>query len=101
MSFRVVHDAEAKREFQEAVAWYEDQSDGLGVRFVLEVDKVIAAVSAQPHRFSPASRKSRKARVLGWPYTIYFAVNEEHHEVKVIAIWHGARNPGELRRRLK
>jgi plasmid stabilization system protein ParE len=39
--------------------------------------------------------------VLGWPYAIFFAVNEAHHEVKVIAVWHGARNPAELRRRLK
>jgi plasmid stabilization system protein ParE len=33
--------------------------------------------------------------------SVYFAVNEEHQEVKVLAIWHGARNPAELRRRLK
>jgi plasmid stabilization system protein ParE len=100
MSFRVVHEAVATTEFREAVAWYEQQSEGLGVRFVLEVDKVLAAVSSQPLRFSKASRKSRKARVFGWPYTIYFAVNEEHREVKVIAVWHGARNPAELRARL-
>ena len=101
MSFRVIFQAAATTEFREAVAWYEEQSEGLGVRFVLEVDKAIAVVSFQPLRFSKASRKSRKARVLGWPYTIYFVVNEEHHEVKIIAIWHGARNPDELRQRLK
>ena len=101
MTFRVFHDSEATFEFQEAVARYESQTDGLGVRFTLEVDKVIAAISAQPFRFSKAGRKSRKAQVLGWPYTIHFTVNETHSEVKVIAVWHGARNPAELRRRLK
>ena len=35
MSFRVVHDAEATMEFREAVAWYEADSEGLGLRFVL------------------------------------------------------------------
>ena len=101
MSFRVVHDSEATFEFQEAVAWYEAQTEGLGVRFILEVDAVIAAISCQPLRFSKAGRKGRKARVHGWPYSIYFVVNEASAEIKVIAVWHGARNPAELRRRLK
>jgi plasmid stabilization system protein ParE len=101
MSFRVIHDSEATFEFCEAVAWYESQAEGLGVRFTLEADEVIAAIISQPFRFSKAGRKGRKARILGWPYTIYFVVNEAHAEIKVIAIWHGARNPAELRRRLK
>ena len=101
MSFRVIHDTEATFEFREAVARYERQAEGLGVRFTLEVDKVIAAISSQPFRFSKTGRKGRKARILGWPYTIYFVVNEAHAEIKVIAVWHGARNPAELRRRLK
>jgi plasmid stabilization system protein ParE len=101
MSFRVIHDSEATFEFQEAVAWYEGQAEGLGVRFTLEVDAVMAAILSQPFRFSKVGRKGRKARVHGWPYSIYFVVNEAHAEIKVIAVWHGARNPAELRGRLK
>jgi plasmid stabilization system protein ParE len=101
VSVRVFHDAEAAAEFREAVAWYEKQADGLGIRFVFAVDKVVKEICAQPLRFPEASRKSRRARVLGWAYTIYFAFNETAQEVKVIAVWHGARDPAELRRRLK
>ena len=101
MSFRVIHDTEATFEFREAVAWYEGQADGLGVRFVLAVDAVIAAIASQPLRFSKDGQKARKARVLGWPYSVYFVINETHSEIKVIAVWHGARNPAALRRRLK
>jgi plasmid stabilization system protein ParE len=101
MSFRVFHDSEATFEFLRAVARYEAETKGLGVRFTLEVDRMITAISSQPFRFSKAGRKGRKARVLGWPYTIYFVVNEAHREIKVVAVWHGARNPAELRRRLQ
>jgi len=101
MSFRLLHEAEAKVEFQEAVATYEAQCPGRGVRFTHSVDKVMNAISLQPLRFSKASENSRKARVLGWPYTIYFAINEPQREVQFIAVWHGARNPAVLRRRLR
>ena len=101
MSFRVIHDPEATTEFREAVAWYEEQSEGLGVRFVLEVDAVMTEIASQPFRFRKAGRASRKARIHGWPYSIYFAVNRAHREVKVIAVWHGARNPADLHRRLQ
>jgi plasmid stabilization system protein ParE len=101
MSFRIVHDSAATAEFREAAAWYEGQAEGLGVRFTLEVDKVMTAVATQPLRFSKIGKFGRKARVLGWPYTIFFTINEADSEIKVIAVWHGARNPDELRRRLK
>lgn len=45
-------------------------AEGVGTQFVLEVDKVMAAVASHPFRFSKASRESRKTRLLGWPYTI-------------------------------
>ncbi len=62
---------------------------------------MIAAITSQPLRFSKAGRKGRKARVHGWPYSIYFVINEAHAEIKVIAVWPDSRNPAELRRRLK
>ncbi len=100
MSYRVVYDSEAGFEFRQAVAWYEGQSEGLGVRFTLEVDKTVAGIAAEPLRFSEAGRIARKARVLGWPYTVYFVINETHAEIKIVAVWHGARNPHKLKRRL-
>ncbi|HEX5222856.1 MAG TPA: hypothetical protein VFZ59_25085 [Verrucomicrobiae bacterium] len=45
MNFRVVHDTEATFEFRKAVAWYEGQAEGLGIRFILEVVTVITAIT--------------------------------------------------------
>ncbi|NJM54687.1 MAG: type II toxin-antitoxin system RelE/ParE family toxin [Verrucomicrobiae bacterium] len=100
MSYRLIQDSVAAVEFQEAVLWYEERAEGLGVRFIGAVDAVMAAIVSQPLRFSPAGAKVRKARVHGWPYSVYFVINEAHSEIKVIAVWHGARNPEELNRRL-
>ncbi len=56
MSYRIVHDTEATAEFREAVAWYEAQVEGLGIRFVHAVDQVMAAIAAQPLRALTALR---------------------------------------------
>jgi hypothetical protein len=39
--------------------------------------------------------------VSGWPYSVYYAIKPQAGEVVISTIWHGARNPAELRRRLK
>jgi plasmid stabilization system protein ParE len=100
MSLQIRQEPEAAAEFQEASAWYEAQASGLGIRFVLAVDKVISTICAQPLRFPRAGAMSQRARVLGWPCTIYFVFNEGARQIKIIAVWHGKRNPAELRRRL-
>jgi plasmid stabilization system protein ParE len=102
MSFRVVIEAEAEREFAEAVAFYEEREPGLGQRFAHEVYDAFRKVSKDLERFPLASRLTRKAKISPpWPYAIYFAVKSATQEVVISTVWHGARNPAELRRRLK
>jgi plasmid stabilization system protein ParE len=102
MTFKVIAEAEAKQDWNEAVDWYEERESGVGLRFDDTIRTFLQTLSRQPERFPFATRLTRKARIPGpWPYSVYFIINSEFREVKVLAIWHGARNPAELRRRLK
>ena len=102
MTFNVIADAEAKREWNEAVDWYEERETGVGWRFDDELQAFLQTLFQDPERFRLATTLTRKARMPEpWPYSIYFTVNTEHREVKILAVWHGSRNPAELRRRLK
>ncbi|MGA3182190.1 MAG: type II toxin-antitoxin system RelE/ParE family toxin [Terracidiphilus sp.] len=102
MTFKVIAEAAAKRDWNEAVEWYEERESGVGLQLDDAIRKFLQTLSRKPERFRFASRLSRKAKVPGpWPYSIYFVINMEFREVKVLAIWHGARNPAQLRRRLK
>jgi len=101
MTFSVITEAEAEADWNRAVDWYEQCEPGLGLRFNDEIQALLQTLSRQPERFPLAGRLTQKARMIGWPYSIYFTVNTEHREVKVLAIWHGRRNPVELRRRVK
>ncbi|MGH7992856.1 MAG: type II toxin-antitoxin system RelE/ParE family toxin [Limisphaerales bacterium] len=102
MSFRVVIEEEAEREFVEAVQFYDKREPGVGQRFALELQAFFKTVCADPGRFPFASRLTRRAKMpKPWPYSVYFAIKRETSEVVISTIWHGARNPAELRRRLR
>src|SRR5271170_1086022 len=101
MTFRVVIEGTAEREFAEAVAFYEGREPGLGIRFARDVHNAFRIISKDPGRFPPASRLTRKAKIPPpWPYAIYFAVKSSTHEAIITTVWHGSRNPAELQRRL-
>jgi plasmid stabilization system protein ParE len=102
MTFKVIIEDEAKREWNEAVDWYDNREPGVGYQLNEKIHAVLQTLSQQPERFPLATRLTRRVKVLGpWPYSAYFTIDTEYREVKVLAIWHGKRNPAELRRRLK
>lgn len=63
MTFRVVIEAEAEREFAEAVNFYDKRKPGLGQRFAREVRGAFRIVCENPERFPFASRLTRKAKM--------------------------------------
>jgi plasmid stabilization system protein ParE len=102
MTCKVIAEAEAKWEWNEAVDWYEGREAGLGLRFDDALQTFLQTLARNPERFRLATAMTRKAKMPPpWPYSIYFTINTEHQEVKVLAIWHGSRNPAKLRSRLK
>ena len=102
MTFKVIAEAAAKKDWNEAVAWYEKREPGVGLRFDDALRTFLHTLSREPERFPLATRLTRKAKIpRPWPYSAYFVINTEFREVKVLAIWHGARKPSALRRRLK
>lgn len=102
MTFKVITDADAERDWHEAVMWYEERELGVGVRLNGAIHAMLQTLARQPERFPRATRLTHKAKVPPpWPYSVYFTVNTEHREVKVLAIWHGRRSPDALLRRLK
>jgi plasmid stabilization system protein ParE len=101
MTFRVLIEDEAEREFADAVRFYDEREPGLGQQFARDVRDVFKTVCENPEKFRRCSRLARKAKVLDWPYSVYFTIKAETSELVIITVWHGARNPAQLRRRLQ
>jgi plasmid stabilization system protein ParE len=101
MTFRVIFESEAEAELNDAIAWYDAERDGLGQRFSNEVRTALSEAATNPQRFRFAGPTTQKMKLLNWPYSIYFTLLEPSAALIVVSVFHGARNPSELRRRLK
>jgi plasmid stabilization system protein ParE len=89
----------ARLEFEDAVAFYGNREPGLSERFQDEVDKILEQILQSPERFRAVSPTIRKATSRQFPYSIYYTI--EPKGINVVSVFHGARNPEELDRRLK
>jgi plasmid stabilization system protein ParE len=89
----------ARLEFEDAVVWYDQQRPGLGDEFRVEVNAVLRRILQSPERFRLAAPTTHKAIPRRFPYSIYYSI--ERNAINVTSVFHGARNPMELRQRLK
>ena len=56
MTFKVIAEAEAKREWNEAVDWYEERETGVGWRFDDELRTFLQTLAQNPERFQLFTR---------------------------------------------
>jgi hypothetical protein len=52
MSFPVVFRRIAKREFDDAISWYEDRREGLGRDFSVAVEQLLERIALSPNQFA-------------------------------------------------
>jgi plasmid stabilization system protein ParE len=75
-----------------AFEWYEACCPGVGTRFVLGVDAVLAAVARKPQAFSVRDASHRMAMLDRFPYSIYFLFIPEREVVSVRRVLHFRRD---------
>ncbi len=100
MTYKVVIERSAEEDFAAAAGFYEGFQAGLGQRFTQEVLAVFRRASLNPEMFPMATGRVRKAKIPNWPYSFYFTIKPAAAELVISTIWHGSRDPAELRRRL-
>jgi plasmid stabilization system protein ParE len=88
----------AKREFIDAIAWYNRESEGLGYRFAVEVRRTLSRILQYPHAWPLVSKRARRCRTSGFPYGVIYQPRED--VILVIAVMHLHRHPDSWRARL-
>jgi plasmid stabilization system protein ParE len=75
MPRKVIFEPEARLEFEEAVAHYNERKPGLGGRFEADVDAMLRRVTETPKRFRLVGKTVRIARLKVFTkYAIYYYV---------------------------
>ena len=90
MSFTVVIRAAAQAEAAEAFLWYEERSEGLGVRFTDALRSCFDRLAVNPN-FQVRKGGFRHIMVEKFPYRVVFAIDGDR--VYVYQIRHTSRRP--------
>ncbi len=89
--------AEAEAEFVEASVFYESRVSGLGLAFVVEVERAVNFARTNPVAGSPLGVKVRRVLVRRFPYSVIY--RREADRLLILAIAHQRRRPGYWRHR--
>ena len=88
----------AAAELTDAVAFYNQQSEGLGFQFAVEVQRTIERIAEFPEAWPVLSKRTRRCRMRRFPYGLIYHVRDE--TLLIVAVMHLHRHPDAWRDRL-
>lgn len=88
---KVVFSKFAKSELEDAIAFYELEYSGLGLKFKEEIRKNINIIKKHPQAWAVERGDIRKSLLHKFPYKIFFSIEKAH--IFIIAISHQHRKP--------
>jgi len=93
MVYPFIFREEALKEFTEAFVWYEQQRDGLGQSFRINVFNKLEKICKEPFHYKRSQDPFHEALVDKFPFLIIYTIDEELPVIMVFAIFHTSRNP--------
>ena len=87
----------AEQEFDDAIAWYNKETPGLGGEFAAEIRQLLVLIAEFPERYPRANPIARRAISTRFPYSIFYRVRIDR--IIVVAVFHHSRNPADWQSR--
>ncbi len=81
----------AEVEFNEAIIFYNIQSEGLGYEFSSEVQNTIERIIEIPEAWAPLSKRTSRCQTIRFPYGIIYQIRDK--TLLIISVMHLRRNP--------
>ena len=85
----------AEREFDDAVAWYEGERDGLGREFQAAIEGYFQRIADNPERFPEVRGEVRRSVVRRFPFVIHFLI--EKKRIVILSVFHTSRDPKQIK----
>lgn len=81
----------ADQEVDDAVAWHDEQAEGLGHDFLDELDRVVRLIRAYPLMATQIEPEIRRFLFPYFPYSLVYGIDQE--TIVIIAVAHQHRAP--------
>ena len=91
--------SDAEKELKEAITYYNECQNGLGLEFAKEVYLAIQNILSFSHAWPPLSANTRRCLTNRFPYGVIYQITDE--EVFIIAVMHLNREPSYWKKREK
>jgi plasmid stabilization system protein ParE len=82
---------EAIYEFHESVDWYESKTNGLGLRFIDEIDSTIERIKLNPEFYPTVVEDIRKIQINKFPFSVFYKIEEDL--LVILRLFHNKRKP--------
>jgi plasmid stabilization system protein ParE len=89
----------AQIEFEEAINFYNQQSEHLGDDFAAEVLNAINRILTHPEAWTKLSKRTRRCRTKRFPYSVIYQIRGDRF--LIVAVAHARRKPKYWRDRLR
>jgi plasmid stabilization system protein ParE len=99
MSRALIVTPEAEADILDGYRSYEDIQNGLGIRFVDEIDRSLARIAPNPLQYQEVEPDIRRAVVHTFPYLVFYTFGPD--SVHILAVIHGAQDPAYIKSRLR
>lgn len=84
--------------YENAARYYAEYQDGLELRFIASVERVVQQIIEAPERWSVLEDDIRRCLTRVFPYAVLYSVETDC--VLIIAVMHSHREPGYWRKRI-
>jgi hypothetical protein len=89
----------ADDEFAEAIAYYNLQSEGLGLEFAAEVKRGLGRILQYPAAWTQLSKRTRRCRLNRFPYALLYQIRGDL--VLIVAVHNLHKHPDSWKSRLR
>ena len=99
MVFKLVIKPIAWLDVEEAIDWYENESNGLGKRFFQCFEAAKDKILIAPERYKTVYASIKRILIKNFPYKIFYSV--QFDTIFILGVTHGKRSNAFVRKRLK
>jgi plasmid stabilization system protein ParE len=90
---------EADEDLVNAVRWYNDKSEGLGLKFLDAIKKKLEIIRQFPERYPIRKGKFRETPLKTFPYLIVYTFHKDENVVFITSIFHASQRPSKKYRK--